>query len=177
MAHSANLLYVMGDCTGDMGDLENALEIAKKSQSSVRVLCVMESLPRLDRMLITALPTGELRNRVVSRRLRQLEELIAMIRPDGVDLQARVRFGNRAKETVREAAEFDCDLVIKRPEKGRTDRYLARHCNCPVQLLESQGLSASGQSVTGSGLLRRLQERRTRHDTPPMNTGREFFAG
>jgi hypothetical protein len=77
----------------------------------------METQPRAGRMLVTALTTGELKARVVARRRQQLQELISTITPDGVDLQARVRFGSRAKEIAREAAEGDHDLVIKHPEQ------------------------------------------------------------
>jgi nucleotide-binding universal stress UspA family protein len=160
MPHIARLLFVMDDVPGDMKNLKQALDIEKERESVVRVLCVMESLPRADRMLVTALTTGELKERVVARRRQQLQELISTITPKGVDLQVKVRFGSRAKEIVREAAEGDYDLVIKHPEHGRTDPYLSRHCSCPVQLLNASGSLTHGSNPKRPGLLQRLLDRR-----------------
>ena len=176
MPHTARLLFVMDDVPGDMKNLKQALDIAVESKSIVRVLCVMESLPRADRMLVTALTTGELKARVVARRRQQLQELISTITPDGVDLHVRVRFGSRAKEIVREAVEGDYDLVIKHPEHGRTDPYLSRHCSCPVQLLNTSGSLTPEPCPARPGLLQRLLDRRAGNVTG-SRSGAGSFAG
>ena len=176
MPHTARLLFVMNNVPGDMKNLKQALDLATESKSVVRALYVMESLPRADRMLVTALTTGELKARVVARRRQQLQELISTITPDGVDLQARVRFGSRAKEIAREAAEGDYDLVIKHPEQGRTDPYLSRYCSCPVQLLNASGSLMPGSSPARPGLLQRLLDRRA-GSVADSRSGAGSFAG
>ena len=176
MKQSANILFVMGGKPGDTSCLRQAIVIAKESNSSLTVLDVMESLPRSARMLVTAMPAGELRNSVLSKRQDQLEELLSMIKPDAVDMRVRVRFGNRAREVAREAADGGHDVVVKCAERGRTDRYLSNNCNCPVQLLKSDGSLVSGESLRSLGSLRAVKDKLVRGDMGAQ-TGIHTFAG
>ena len=86
MKQSANILFVMDGKPGDTGCLKQAIVIARESNSSLTVLDVMESLPRPARMLVTAMPAGDLKSSVLSRRQDQLEELLTMIKPDAIDM-------------------------------------------------------------------------------------------
>lgn len=173
---SASILYVMGSHSSDIKSLEQAIVLAKESQASVTVLDIVEALPRSTRMLITAVPSGELKNTVVAKRLRQIGELVSMIKPESIDLHVRVQFGNRAKEIVREAAAGRYDIVIKHPEKGRTDKYLSRHCTCLLKLLKADGSLVSGESLGLLGSLRSEQDKPV-HGDIGMRAGVQSFAG
>lgn len=148
MKRLASILYVIDGDLSNMNVLDEVKFLAKEHQASLTLLDVIESLHRTDRMAITYMPTGEIRNRIVAKRLNQLEELISMIGQDNDDLRPRVLFGKRAREIAREAAEGGYDLVIKTPEKGRTDKYLLRNCKCPLWLLQPDDYDTAGQICT-----------------------------
>lgn len=176
MKQSANILFVMGGKSGDTSCLRQAIVIARETNSSLTVLDVMESLPRSARMLVTAMPAGELKNSMLTKRQDQLEELLTMIKPDAVDMRVRVRFGNRAKEVAREAADGGHDVVVKCSEKGRIDRYLSSNCMCPVQLLKSDGSLVSGESLRSLGSLRAVKDKLVGGDIG-IQAGAHTFAG
>jgi hypothetical protein len=91
-------------------------------------------------------------------------------------MRVRVRFGNRAKEVAREAADGAHDVVVKCPERGRIDRYLANNCICPVQLLNSDGTLVSGESLRSLGALNAVKDKLVRNDMG-VQTGVHTFAG
>ena len=92
MKQSANILFVMDGKPGDTGCLKQAIVIARESNSSLTVLDVMESLPRSARMLVTAMPSGELKDSILAKRQDQLKELLMMIKPDNVGTDWNFRF-------------------------------------------------------------------------------------
>lgn len=148
MKRLANILYIINKDLCDMKVLDQVKILANEHQATLTLLDVIESLPRSDRMSITYMPTREIRNRVVANRLNQLEELISMVGQDNDDLRPRVLFGKRSREITREAAEGGYDLVIKTPEKGRTDKYLMHNCTCPLWVLKPGDYEANGQICT-----------------------------
>ena len=148
MTHSMNILYVMSADLNNFKILGQVIKFAQRNRACLTLLDVIGSLPAPSRMLITSVPTSELRNSVVRNRLEQLQDLIIRCGSDCVEMQARVLFGNRAKEIAGETAHDDYDLVIKNPEKGRTDRYLLRNCDCPVWLLKADDFDAAGQILS-----------------------------
>jgi hypothetical protein len=111
----------------------------------------------------------------LAKRQDQLKELLMMIKPDTVDMRIRVRFGKRAKEIVSEAVDGRHDVVVKCPEKGRTDRYLSSNCICPVQLLKSDGSLVSGESLRSLGSLRAARDKLV--GDIGIQTGTHTFAG
>ena len=147
MSTLSNILYVMGSDQGDIRDLKQALVLAEESQATVTVLDTIEALPRSARMLVTSVPTDEIRKTVLAQRLDMLEGLLATLRPDAVDIRIRVRFGKRAREIVSEAAEHAYDVLIKYPDKGGTDRQLYKRCNCPLQLLNHEDYMTPGRNL------------------------------
>ena len=176
MKRIASILYVMGSRPGDIKDLEQAIVLAKESQARVTVLDIVESLPPASRMLITAVPSGELKNSVLAGRQEQLEGLLSMIRPDGVDLRVRVLFGNRAREISHEATAGSYDVVVKQQETGRIDKYLSRNCSTSLQLLKSDGSLASGESLESLGFVRDVKPEQAR-DHIGLQARAHTFAG
>lgn len=151
MTRSMSILYVMSDEPNNMKVLGQVMKFAEQHRANLTLLHVIDSLPQSSRMLVTSIPTGDIRNSVVRRRLAQLEALISRIRFGSGELRPRVRFGEHAIEITREAAEGGYDLVIKNPEKGKTDKYLLRNCNCPVWLLTPDGYDEYGQLLASRG--------------------------
>ena len=160
MTGSTNILYVMSSDQDNIKVLGQLIDLAKEQHAKLTLLDVIGSLPPSSRMLITSIPTGDLRNMVVENRLEQLESLVSRIGSDGIELQPHVLFGNHSKEIARAAADGRYDLVIKHPEKGNADRNLMRRCHCPVWLLTPSQYDAAGQLI------------RTRFFEPDMNQGK-----
>lgn len=94
--------------------------------------------------MITSVPLNELRDKTVRKRHAHLEALVSMIGQGSCKLRAHTAFGNRAKEIVTEATQGNYDLVIKRCEKGPTDKQVAKNCNCPVWVLRPDDYMESG---------------------------------
>ena len=147
MTLSTNMLYVMSRDLNNIKILGQVIKLAKERKASLTVLDVIDSLPRANRMLITAVPTADLRDNLVSCRLGELEALVSRFGSDANALQPRVTFGDRATEIVREAADGAYDLVIKNPGRRRTDRDLLQNCSCPVWLLKPDDYDAAGQLI------------------------------
>ncbi len=160
MIVSANVLYVVSEGPDNIKVLGQLIRLAKQRHASLTLLDVIDSLPPSRRMLVTSIPPGDLKNIVVEDRLEQLETLVSRMGSDGAELRSQVRFGGQGKEIVRAAAEGGYDLVIKSPEKGGVDRYLMRHCHCPVWLLTPEEYDASGQLIP------------TRFPDPGINRGK-----
>ena len=158
MALSTNMLYVMSRDLNNIKILGQLIKFAKEHAASLTLLDVIESLPRSSRMLITAVPTVDLRDNAVQNRLDELEALIDKFRSDSVALQPRVLFGSQARKIAREAADGGYDLVIKNPGRARTDRYLQRNSSCPVWLLGPDDYDAAGQLVAARCPLRRERD-------------------
>lgn len=145
MMSSMGILYVMNGDLNNMKIFGQVINFAKQNLADLTLLDVIDSLPRSSRMLITSVPTADLRDSIVHERLDQLEALVSRIGSGSGDLRSRVLFGNHAKEIAHEAAEGGYDLVIKSAEKGPTDKYLLRKCSCPVWLLEPDDYDVYGQ--------------------------------
>ncbi len=161
MTHTMNILYVMSADLNNFKILGQVIKFAQHNQASLTLLDVIDSLPASSRMLITSVPAGELRNSVVRDRLQQLEDLISRLGSDAVEMRPRVLFGNHAKEIARETAQGGYDLMIRRADEGRTDRYLLRNSDCPVWLLKASDFDAAGQILPSrSPLFMTKKERR-----------------
>ena len=148
---SKKILYVMNADPDNIKVLGQVIKFAGERRASVTVLDVIDSLPPTSRMLITSVPAGDLRDSLVRSRLDQLETLIARLGSDAVELRPRVLFGKHAKQIVSEANDGGYDLVIKSPESGGADRYLLKHCHCPVWLLLPGDYDAAGQLLPSHG--------------------------
>ena len=138
MKRISSILYIMDDEMSGRRALEYVMLLARDHRANVTLLDVIEKLPSSSRMLVTAMAPGDIRDSVIHRKSGQLKEVASMLDCGPGDLRTQVRFGNPAKEAVREAADGGYDLVIKRPGKHRIDNYLQRNCRCPVLLLKPE---------------------------------------
>ena len=141
----SNMLYVMSPDPDNIRVLGQVIKFAGECHARLTLFDVIDSLPRTSRMLVTSVPIDNLRNGIVRNRLEQLEMLVSRMESGTVELRARVLFGHRAKQIMHEAKDSGYDLVIKSPERGRTDRFILKHCACPVWLLQPDDYDAAGQ--------------------------------
>ena len=176
MKRITNILYIMDSEMSGMQALEHVMLLARDHRANVTLLDVIEKLPSSTRMLVTAMPTGDLKNNVIRKQSRQLEELASMLECGPVELRTRVLFGNPAKEIVREATDGGYDLVIKRPGRSRTDNYLLRNCRCPVLLLKPEDCQTYDEAL--ASLNRQYaQAREEAADRLDTSTVIQSFAG
>ena len=145
---ATKMLYVMSADPNNIKVLGQLMKLSRECLATLTLLDVIDSLPRTSRMLVTSVPTGDLKDSLVNSRRQQLETLVSRIGSASVELLPRVRFGNRAKQIVCEAKAGDYDLVIKSPENGSRDRYLLKNCPCPVWLLKPDDYDEVGQLLT-----------------------------
>ena len=147
MRHNAKVLYVMDGDFSEFETLKQVLDLAEEYRLELTFFDIVQKIERPARFLITSMPFSDLRDRVLRKRLGQLEALISMINHRSCKLRARTSFGDRAKEIVTEAREGNYDLVIKRCEKGSSDKRVLRNCQCPVWVLKPEDYTESGQII------------------------------
>ena len=125
--------------------LERAVTLAKNNKAKLKVVEVVEELPREMRMLITVMTPLELQKIVIKERKDQLEQLIGPTRKDGVNVCAKVLIGTPFLEIIREVLRDKHDLVIKTARGkgglkeilfGSTAMHLMRKCPCPVWVIK-----------------------------------------
>ena len=143
-----NILYVMSSGLDNVRILGQVIRFAEAKAASLTVIDIIDALPRSSRMLVTAVPTADLRDHVVRARLDELEQLVSRLGTGSLVLRPLALFGNPAREIVREAADGSYDLVIKSRGKAGTDRYLQKNCGCPVWVLQPDDYDDAGQLVT-----------------------------
>lgn len=147
MRHNAKVLYVMDGNYSEFETLKQVLDLAEEYQFGLTLFDVVQTIAGPARFMITSMLASQLRDRALRNRLAQLEALISMIEHRSFKLRARTSFGNRATEIVTEATKGDYDLVIKRCEKGSTDRRVLKNCHRPVWVLKPEDYTESGQII------------------------------
>lgn len=145
MQHQARVLYVMDDDFSEFETLKQVLDLAREYPLDLTLFDIAQSVAGPSRLMITSLPLNNLRDRTLRNRQARLEAFISMINSRSCKLRARTSFGIRAKEIISEAAKGDYDLVIKRREKGSTDKRVSRDCQCPVWVIGPEDYTESGQ--------------------------------
>lgn len=150
MKYNARVLYVMDGGFSEFETLKQIVDLAEAYRSALTLFDITHTITPPARMMIAAIAPGELRERTLRTRLRQLEALVAMIRHDSCRLRARTSFGKRANEIVSEANQGNYDLVIKRRENGSTDSRVSRDCLCPVWVLQPEDFTDSGAIIAAN---------------------------
>lgn len=132
-----------------MEALRQVLMMAREHRWQLTLFGVIESIASSARMLVTCVSTSKLKSRAVANRQAQLEALISMIANGSSQLRARVAFGNRSEEIVREFASGPYDLLIKRSENNSSDKFLLKNCGRPVWLLTPDDIAKSNKQLIG----------------------------
>ena len=145
MKRFKNILLFAGSEGWKDAALEQAVTLAKNNKAKLKVVDVIEELPREMRVLITVMSPLKLQELVINERKNQLEQLIEPTRKDGVYVCAKVLIGTPFLEIIREVLRDKHDLVIKTAMGkgglkeilfGSTAMHLMRKCPCPVWVIK-----------------------------------------
>jgi nucleotide-binding universal stress UspA family protein len=138
------LLFASGEGWEETA-LKRAVTIAKNNKAKLKVVGVIEELPRGTRMLITTMHLADIQEAIIKERLTKLEHLIAPIRDKGIRVTAKVVCGTPFLEIIKEVLRNKHDLVIKTASGkgslkehlfGSTAMHLMRKCPCPVWVIK-----------------------------------------
>jgi nucleotide-binding universal stress UspA family protein len=145
MKRFKNILLVAGGKGWEETALKRAVTIAKNNKAKLKVVEVIEELPRGTRMLITTMHLADIQEAIIKERLTKLEHLIAAIRVEDIRVTAKVVCGTPFIEIIREVLRDKHDLVIKTARGkgglkdvlfGSTAMHLMRKCPCPVWVIK-----------------------------------------
>ena len=145
MKRFENILLVTYGSGDIRAALKRAVRLAKENQARLTLVDVVEKLSPETTTLPKGISNAELEEMATRRQHEQAERLIAPIRDQGVDINAKVLVGKPFIEIIREVLRNKNDLVIKSaPAKPKdkaslfrsTDMQLMRACPCPVWLIK-----------------------------------------
>jgi nucleotide-binding universal stress UspA family protein len=145
MQRFKNILFVRDEKTRNKAALERAVTLAKRNQAHLTVVAVIEELPRDMRALLTLKPPPEPPKYLIKEHQDRLEQLIAPIRREGIQVRATVLYGTPFLEIIREVLRARHDLVMMNAENagglkemlfGGTTLHLIRKCPCPVWVMK-----------------------------------------
>lgn len=150
MKRHARVLYVMDSEFSEFETLKQILDLAEEYQLELTLFDIAQTVSPSARLMVASTPLHNLKDCTLRHRQKHLEALVSMIGPRTCKLRARTSFGNRAKEIVSETAQGIYELVIKRPEKGSTDRRVLDKCRYPVWVLKPEDYTESGQIIASN---------------------------
>ncbi|HDH00892.1 MAG TPA: universal stress protein [Nitrospirae bacterium] len=145
MERFKNILLLAGGKGWEETALKRAVTLAKNNKAKLKVVEVIEELPREMQILITSMHLADLQEVAIAEQSRKLERIIAPIRDKGVQVTAKVLIGTPFLEIIREVLRNKHDLVIKTARGkgglkeilfGSTAMHLMRKCPCPVWVIK-----------------------------------------
>ncbi|MBC8550301.1 MAG: universal stress protein [Candidatus Brocadiales bacterium] len=145
MKRFKNILLVAGGEGWEETALKRAVTIAKNNRAKLKVVDVIEELPRGTRMLITTMHLADIQEAIIKERLTKLEHLIAPIRDEDIRVTVKVVCGTPFLEIIKEVLQNKHDLVIKVARVkdrlknhlvGSTSMHLMRKSPCPVWVIK-----------------------------------------
>jgi nucleotide-binding universal stress UspA family protein len=145
MKRFKNILLVAGGEGWKGTAFKRAVAIAKNNKAKLKVVEVIEELPRETRMLFTTMHLADIQEAAIKGRLGELEHLIAPIRDKDIRVTAKVVCGTPFLEIIKEVLRNRHDLVIKTARGkgglkefvfGSTAMHLMRKCPCPVWVIK-----------------------------------------
>ncbi len=145
MKRFKNILMVAGSEGWQNSALERAVTLAKNNKAKLKIVEVIEELPREMRLLITVMSPQELQELEIKERQNQLDQLIGPARKDGVQARTKVLIGTPFLAIIREVLRDQHDLVITTEKSkggikevlfGSTAMHLMRKCPCPVWVIK-----------------------------------------
>lgn len=145
MKRFKNILLVFDPARNDDATVSLAASLAKRNHADLTLISVVEELPPEARIWVTALPAGELFERVMKDRREQLRPLIESIGAAGIEAKTRVVSGTPFLQIVRQVLRDRHDLVMVTAEGtdglkarlfGSISMHLMRKCPCPVWALK-----------------------------------------
>ena len=154
MQRFKSILLFAGSESREKEALARAVALAKNNKTELTVTDVIEELPlREMRTLVASTHLADLQDIAVTERRKELENLMAPIRDEGVQVTVKVLVGIPFIEIIREVLRNKHDLVIKAAMGkgglgellfGGTATHLMRKCPCPVWVVQPTHRKKSG---------------------------------
>ncbi len=145
MKRFKNILFVADFNAKQQVAVDRAVSLARQNEARLTVFTVVKALPADVRMAITVMPPQELLALVIDEHRKKADELVAIIRQQGVDSRSQVVSGTPFLEIIRQVLRGGHDLVILTAEGkggvkerlfGSTSMHLMRKCPCPVWVVK-----------------------------------------
>ncbi len=146
MKRFKKLLLVIDPKIKTQAAIDHAVSLAKENTARITVLSVVNEIPLEVSMAIIAMPPQELMATMIKERQTQLDELVASMRQQGIEADAKVLSGTPFLEIIRHVLREHNDLVIITAEGksglterlfGSTSMHLMRKCPCPVWVVKA----------------------------------------
>lgn len=145
MKRFKNILVVAAGEGWEETALKRAVTIARNNKAKLKVVEVIEKMPREMQMLITSMHLADLQEVAITEQSRQLERIIAPIRDEGIQITAKVLIGTPFIEIIKEVLRNRHNLLMKTAKGkgglkeilfGSTAMHLMRKCPCPVWVIK-----------------------------------------
>jgi nucleotide-binding universal stress UspA family protein len=145
MKRFKNILFVSDNHERGQEAFERTAQLALRNEAKLTIVGVVK-VSTLDALIgHKTVSLGDLQQRVVSERSTQLEEAIAALKNDKLEVSSKVLLGGGFVEIIQEVLQNGHDLVIKAAESwagmntnwfGSSDLHLMRKCPCPVWIVK-----------------------------------------
>ena len=145
MKRFKNILFISDNHERGQEAFERAAELALRNEAKLTVIGVVK-VSTLEALIgHKTVSLGDLQQRLINERSAQIEEAIAALSYDSLDVSSKVLLGGGFVEIIQEVLRNDHDLVIKAEESwvgrnttwfGSSDLHLMRKCPCPVWIVK-----------------------------------------
>ncbi|MGD9339043.1 MAG: universal stress protein [Syntrophobacterales bacterium] len=133
---------------GHQSTIKRGVDLARRNRARLTVVDVIEEDSWDSADLYALAQFRELQEFVSQERQKDLDIAIEPIKEQGVDVRAKLLYGEPFLEIIREVLRENHDLVIKTAQGegglkgmlfGSTAMHLMRKCPCPVWVVKRQG--------------------------------------
>jgi len=141
MKRFKKILFV-NDCKTERTEaLERTVKLAKTNEAILTVIEALEEFPSEMQMAIPSSDLKDFQKIVGQESIERLENLVAPIKEEGVNVTTKILWGTPWLEIIREVLRNNHDLVMLSPQKegklkellfGSRIMHLMRKCPCPV---------------------------------------------
>jgi len=141
MKRFEKILFISDGKTEREEALERAVNISKRNQALLTVVEVLEDLPKEMQSSLKSTDAGGLDKIAAQESAERLDNLIAPIKGEGVQVTSKILLGTSFIEIIREVLRNNHDLVMLSPRKkpklremlfGSRIMHLMRKCPCPA---------------------------------------------
>jgi len=145
MKRFKNILLVTSERPGERATVARAAALAKRNGARLKLVEVIEKIPRRVQRMITVAPPSDLMKLVLKDRRERLEGLTAPLKDQGIRASAAVLSGTPFLEITRQVVRRKHDLVILTAEGkgglkerllGSTSLHLLRKCPCAIWVMK-----------------------------------------
>ena len=145
MKRFKNILFVSDNHEVEQEAFERATQLALRNEAKLTVVSLVK-VSALDALIDhKTVSLGDLQQRLISERSTELEDAIAALEYDNLDVSSKVLWGGGFVEITQEVLHNEHDLLIKAAESwagtnttwfGSSDLHLMRKCPCPVWIVK-----------------------------------------